>query len=1460
MMAEQQQNNIATPYLGMNLDDDPAAMEPGEFSFVLNAVLGDAFGANPYISNAAATEEAFAYPGGFIEINATPVDENRRVCFLVNPNTGESQIGMSDRSTYRLTAAHMGLNFKVDSQIQCKVKRSYNGDYYAYWVDFHNDIRIMNLDKPPRVRVRNADGTVTQTDELDIDQLRLFKNYELPELEIAELLNVGRIVSCGLFVAMQYADARGNGLTAWHRMSGKVAIIRDSISDAYENITGCASGLPTNKALKLHIRNADLSFSHINIGVVRVIDGVPSGFRVATVTTAQSEYIYTGANTEVPVPIAEMVVPAIVYGPGKTIEEADGSLVIGNLYGKKELNIQPYINRIQIQWQSYRVSPTDREQSHKNPLFSAYFQSQRRDEVVAVGVVIEFTDGTESVAYPMAGRSLNRKSTGQPFTETEDVLGNPINPTTWDDQVMPINDDTYENTTLPRWRVYNTASIEGSRAVLPFAPGLSKYGECGYWESTERYPNNAAVWGELAGQPIRYPRMPDATLLPLVENMNLMGMGSIPMVYHLGLAFPNIEEVMESLPDEVKKVMKGWRIVRADRRFNRSVHASGLIFNCYEQEFKETRDGDADVRVYPNYPLNDLRADPYITKPFSETMDTDGLLPTIVREKNDAYRKDIFTFLSPDTSLEKAALTNSELVINGELTGEALCYHRWVDPFPKLKEKGDENSRAALQGLALGEYKRFHTPVNGQTRRRLKEAMYIPMDSYVSGGNTGRTFWNKGRESTVMLALEKPIEDPVNPDRSRFILTNEDIDTPPNEHFDPNSENANISTKSKRPIAIHYATIKQSLPNQYGSIYNITWVETGCTKARYEREKICMGGDTYIGQFADKRQMVFYNELQDWMEGADGGDGMDLKGNASLPGVKYYYRNAGSNPRNDSKMMLEDNSGWFGGDSKDLGFLTLFMHGVPMFWVESDVNIALRLEGQLEHQAVYPTLHDGATLVQQWLGVKNIDKDNYHGTNIDLSGYNNLRYIANHDPLYVPGESARTHYETRAIKSLRSQPEDIYDNWQVFKPLDYYDFSKSRGALWDIRYVGQSRTLFRFERSLQVSSLQQSIATSEGQITLGSGRLFAQEPQELIRTDLGYAGTKSQWAFDNTEFGAFFVDTATRSVFNFANGLQAISNNKAAIWFSENLPFKLSRQLPEVPTDNAANPSGIGFTSGWDARHKLWMLTKKDYEFIEPSFAKFCQYRDGGVWHNGAKLDLKDGSIFINRSWTIGYSPITKRWFSFYSFIPDSYGQDNDSLVSVFATNGACAVYRHNSGSKMQTFYGVKAPFIVEYPHKLDGISDYVSNSASFITKAYRAKGGKWQPVRDVSFNEAVVYNSYQCSGRLGLRILDPNNLSLRKSLLNGAAKRDLELKTVGGKWNFTDYWDIAKHDDFFLEARDGALDKVLDHTALDYVAAPNGGPMIRGPWTKTRLILDGPDDLKLLFVVAIEQPRASYS
>ncbi|HLS52994.1 MAG TPA: hypothetical protein VK031_03410, partial [Tissierellaceae bacterium] len=171
------------------------------------------------------------------------------------------------------------------------------------------------------------------------------------------------------------------------------------------------------------------------------------------------------------------------------------------------------------------------------------------------------------------------------------------------------------------------------------SPSPVMYGEFGYYESKERYPCNKEIWGDLAGKPIRHHRFPKRDIHDNMGN-----------IYTLGIRFDldEIKDIIKNstkLTQEEKDDIVGFKILRGNRRNNKSVIAKGLINNVgvYSDEKGRTR-------YYPNYPYNDLRADPFLS--IGQTEDDSG--KNIGLQLNgftnpDEYQRR-FTFHSPDTS------------------------------------------------------------------------------------------------------------------------------------------------------------------------------------------------------------------------------------------------------------------------------------------------------------------------------------------------------------------------------------------------------------------------------------------------------------------------------------------------------------------------------------------------------------------------------------------------------------------------------------------------------------------------------------------------------------------------------------------------------------------------------------------------------------------------------------------
>lgn len=1459
----QEQNKPEVAYVRMNLSGDPSTFEEGEYAYMLNGIMEDGDGSDPFGVSIGGTILVGVLPDGYIKIGQLNIAHQLTVIWCVNPTTGDSEIGWIDEEyKYHTKVSDKDLNFHIDHQVKAKFKTNYKGDRILYWVDdLRNDIRTMNFDSPPFVRTL-VNGQIVTTTKLDLDQMKLFKNYSQPRVTIDSVPSNGILPAALYYVITQYADAKGNGLTAWGFLNGPVPIYRDSLDISYEFLSGSEPETPTNKAIRILLSGQDLSFSYINIGIIRIMNGVPEGFRMLSpVTITQSEYIFTGApNLMVPADLNELLAPPVVYATGKTLDESDGSLVIGNLKDKAKYNYQQHFNNVQMLWQVTRRKLNTKPGNFKNPLNTMLQKTYRFDEAYAIGMVIEFTDGTYSDNIIFPARRANMNSKGVSINRPVDAFGQPLQQLRWDTSPVQNNADIYETTSQPRWKIYNTATYEGTLMPVGQTEGLAEFGELGYYESTDRYPNDPTVWGTNAGQPIRIPRMPDSTILHLHNGANLnRDTGEYPSVNLLGLRFPNLDQLVNALPADIKKQIKGYRIIRSDRTYSKSVVASGMLFNCMLHDFRQKGTDDPDIRLVPNFPLNDTRPNPYILD--RTNIDANGI--TIAPKRgNGNYTNTSFTFISPDTAFNKTVLAASELKINGEIYGKGQAQHFYLRPFPKLEGSSGGSKGNALAGAIVGWYNNYKLPRIGNTRRRILSSLYAPADTQVAAGSVGSPLYNIGRESTVFVSVDKPVAGTIIVDQSRFTLNNAPLDIVK----DDEKMNCNPDRKVKRTVSAHYVTLKNNLVNQYGNVQDFRFIDTGFTDQHVKAGVAIYGGDTFVGAFSQKRMVNLFSDIQDWIEAPDNADGMDNFAFMNIPGTEWYYRNVDKPQKDSITMCAKDNSGF---NSDDLGYVPMMFYGVPLFFTESDINLDLRLPGVSNEDTYYPNMNGGSVTLANWLNVKGINVDNQFRHNPDYSFISDLKVFTPVDPLFDPKNNKVTHFNTRAIRSLRSQPEDISDNWQIFKPLDYYDFKKSAGDLIDIRYIGNGRTLFRMEKALFEANLYDSLQTGLGkEIQLGSGRLFANDPIEKFFTDQGIAGTMSQWACDVTDSGVFMVDAANRKVYTYVGGqLDDLTRYKAADWLWKHMELSLKRQLPAIPGDNPANPEGTGYISQWDSTTDSWILTKKDYEFINYADYTSATYDNGRILVKGEPVSVHDRDMFINRSFTLIFRPKNKGWISFESFIPDSYLARANEVFSFTTENGDCGMNKHHQ-SNIGNFYGKQYPFIVELNTKLSDIQQQATSSFSFVTRAYRREN---QYVREINktFQKMMVFNDFQNSGMMNMVLLDENKLSTRYKPLKTANEfREVPLKLFNGVYNVSDFYDVytggpyPPFSDNWNNAdyvRDYPIDKVLIDSMMDYGRHYSKAAPFRGHWIRVRLIYDDPGDVKLLLKMGMLRTRGSY-
>lgn len=260
--------------------------------------------------------------------------------------------------------------------------------------------------------------------------------------------------------------------------------------------------------------------------------------------------------------------------------------------------------------------------------------------------------------------------------------------------------------------LYSQPVIQKCRAI-PF-----KRGKFAYWESQETYPDNSELYDSsnliiptdlipdsikddfedifttgsteegytlnesttnLTCAPIRHFRMPDNKVAPFMYDVNQRPFASVA-IFPLGVtideniinAFLDIAVVNGLVSEEDRNLITSYEIFRGDLNLNRSVVASGLLYDTRKYQEKE----NGKYLLYPNYPFNTYDDDK-LNLPFSGE-DRDDLGEGAEWGKSNRT----FTFHSPETDYYRQTIP-SELSIQGYMYGSSRGHFDEVKQHPK---------------------------------------------------------------------------------------------------------------------------------------------------------------------------------------------------------------------------------------------------------------------------------------------------------------------------------------------------------------------------------------------------------------------------------------------------------------------------------------------------------------------------------------------------------------------------------------------------------------------------------------------------------------------------------------------------------------------------------------------------------------------------------------------------------
>jgi hypothetical protein len=522
-------------------------------------------------------------------------------------------------------------------------------------------------------------------------------------------------------------------------------------------------------------------------------------------------------------------------------------------------------------------------------------------------------------------------------------------------------------------------------------------------------------------------------------------------------------------------------------------------------------------------------------------------------------------------------------------------------------------------------------------------------------------------------------------------------------------------------------------------------------------------------------------------------------------------------------------------------FMYLFNSGVRDFFVESEINLAHRDWGEKTEQRHYDDLN--YTDLDEIFSTDRIKVGNYMKYDYSLSVsklFNNFSSWGSvQDRQYDPtiAETCYIYRPKRMLYSLPQDKENKKDFWRVFLPNNYKDFTS---VPVNIKPVSNNGALILFEtespiKFLGVDQLKLDLGTK---ITIGDGELFKQPLQNLTNVDYPheYGSCQNRLSVINTPAGLFYMSQNQGKIFTYGGkGLQEISNKGKKWWFSQFLPYQLTKHPTafidpitgkQKPFDLSDNPVvGIGCQAIFDNDNQIAFFCKKDW-VIREDISDIVTYDKGKFFKvNGVlTVELGDPAYFKSASWTASYDVKNQSWIAYHDWHPDL---TLPSKKTYMTTKGNGLWVHADRCDSYCNFYGIDYPFEVEYSLHTVGQVNTLRN-IMYIMEVYNYADNCYDRFHDLDFNfdEAIIYNSEQCSGLLNLFITPKNNApELVNYPIINANDIDILYAKEEQKYRFNQFFDItndrgefnpASQNTIFITEANGYI-KNLNSNNLDY-------------------------------------------
>ena len=627
-MAEQSQNPGAVTNSftkGMVKDYNETFVGEGMWTHARNASNNSHEGHVGVLGNEPANLKCVQLP--YTLIGAILLRDDQWVLFTTDDTNSEIGLFDESRCLYSKVVNATCLNFKRTHLITGVARERFGCEDVVYWDDGLNPSRILNLsDIPYKVTKTRDRENKDCIIETVTDQL------DCEQLRLSPLVKT----PC---IELKKGKTTGTLPNGSYQVAVAYTINQIRIGDYFtpSEVQSLFDHNNLSGSLEVNLSNLDQNFDEFELVVIYFANAIQTVKKLGVYSTNQTTVNIDTVDPRLEtIPFALIPLRSQVYDRSEAMYSVSNYLMRVGMYTKFDFNYQIQANKIKTKWVAVQY-PADYYVKGGNN--AGYM----RDEQYAFFIRWIYNTGDKSAGYHIPGR-IARGNDAVDFNKRS----------------------TATVTTLSQ-----SSLADGGLVIAE--------GEMGYWESIERYiDNKPEVWGELCGKPIRHHKFPDQTVHPNVSHYTPGGENIII----LGVKFENITHPLDNKGNPIESIV-GYEILRGSREGQKTIVAKGLFNNMREFDIPDRPNVKG---LFQNYPYNDLRADYYLTT--NKKLIEKGSFNDVTSDPHVKYKKNIFSFHSPETTFSKPFLSVSEVKIYQEANGKSVGYFENPYKHPKAKVIG----------------------------------------------------------------------------------------------------------------------------------------------------------------------------------------------------------------------------------------------------------------------------------------------------------------------------------------------------------------------------------------------------------------------------------------------------------------------------------------------------------------------------------------------------------------------------------------------------------------------------------------------------------------------------------------------------------------------------------------------------------------------------------------------------